>query len=102
MPVNFDSLCNEQNPSAKCERGCAFLLSDAKLIAFTNDDEALLGSVMFLDAAKTIRRGKSPKSGYLLACPICNTVHIEGFEESAVVVQDNSVHRKITLTDIAK
>lgn len=101
MPVNFETLCSESSQTpAHCDRGCNFLLADAKLIAFTNNDEALLGQLLYLDTTKTIRRGKPPKSGYLLACPICGTVHVEGFEESSAVLEDNGVHRKITIGQI--
>jgi len=71
----------EYNEKVMCDFGHKFHANSTLLIPFRNATSASLGEMMFADNEHKVRMSldSSPDTGFLLACPICKVVHMEGF-----------------------
>ena len=81
-----------------CDFGHKFCSSSAKLIPFKNSTAASLGEILYLDEDHKARSSlnSAPTTGFLVACPVCNVIHVEGFslikgDEAALETEDNKV-----------
>lgn len=64
-----------------CDFGHKFCSNSAKLVPFKNTGGASMGDTMLVDDEYFVRVSldSSPKTGFLLACPVCGVIHVEGF-----------------------
>ena len=106
-PVTADNHKKIQDYDEKvmCDFGHKFCSSSAELIPFKNSTAASLGEVLYLDEEHKARSSlnSAPQTGFLVACPVCHVIHVEGFslikgDEEALKTDDNVVpERKIEM-----
>ena len=66
-----------------CVNNHSFLAKNVKLLPFTNTNSDL-GDIVFVNCDFRIISGCTEvvKSGFLLACPVCNLIHFSGFNKT--------------------
>lgn len=80
-----------------CDFGHRFYAHSVKLIPFKNSSSASLGELLYIDENKKgcSSLNSAPPAGFLLACPSCGVIHIEGFnactEEGEALSSDANV-----------
>jgi hypothetical protein len=88
-----------------CDNNHMFMAKSVNLIPFNCMEHTDIGNIIYVDDDFNIRQGNFDEisHGFLMACPVCNLIHLSGFNNPntwavRVAGNDNIVpERKLTL-----
>lgn len=68
-----------------CDNGHTFISKTALLLPFNASEDTDIGNTLIVTSAFDLYSGlpEGVITGYLLACPVCNLVHLGGFREAS-------------------